>query len=72
MSAFFPFMTVGAAFAIATALVFGGGSLILALVVSKLEVHNVSLHLRAPASYTDFMNCIVISRTCLVVHVLSI
>ena len=38
----FSFFTVGKAFAVATAVIFGGATLIFGLVVSKLELQNVS------------------------------
>lgn len=41
----FCFFTVGKAFAVGTAIVFGGATLIFGLAVSRLELHNVSIYL---------------------------
>lgn len=42
---FFFSSTVGKAFAVATAIIFGGATLIFGLAVSKLEMQNVSIYL---------------------------
>lgn len=41
-------LAVGSAFAIATAIVFGGATLIFGVAASRLEMHNVSANLRKP------------------------